>query len=104
MNIIELDLLDGRGLIEAAVAGPVERVRLHEFMRHATVKITEQARRAECYDDLLAAVNKLVEWDDAEKDGRPYGDGKHWEMKQRLCGEAFDMARAAIAKSTGAPV
>lgn len=53
--------------------------------------------------ELLAACAAIVAWDDAEKDAPTYAsdNGAHWRMRQALCVDAFDKARAAIARATG---
>ena len=49
----------------------------------------EQARRAACFDDLLAALQALVALDDGDKP-----DLWHFNVE-------FDAARAAITRATG---
>ena len=57
-------------------------------MAHALAD-AEQARRAECFDDLLAALQALVALDDGDKP-----DLWHFNVE-------FDAARAAITRATG---
>jgi hypothetical protein len=54
--------------------------------------------------ELLEACMAMVAWDEAEKMAKPYDDdnGADWRQRLALCAEAFDKARAAIAKATQA--
>jgi hypothetical protein len=47
--------------------------------------------------DLLAACQAMIEWDNEEKSHR-----LDFYARMELCQRAFDLARAAIAKATGA--
>ena len=49
--------------------------------------IAEQKRRAECYDDLLAALDAAMDWNWLDDDARP--------------SRTADICDAAIAKATG---
>lgn len=48
---------------------------------------------------LVEACEKMIEWDDAEKAAKPFVDdnGAAFYHRMELCGQAFDMARAALA-------
>lgn len=52
--------------------------------------------------ELLDACKAIVAWDDAENSAPEYQSdgGAHWRWRQSLCVDAFDKARAAIAKAT----
>ena len=53
--------------------------------------------------DLLAACQAMAEWDAAENQLPPYDsdNGASFDQCMALCRDAFDKARAAIAKATG---
>lgn len=53
--------------------------------------------------ELLEACQAMAAWDHAEKNAKPYDEdgGKGFYERMAMCAEAFDKARAAIAKATG---
>lgn len=57
---------------------------------------------AEQRGELLAAVQAMVEWDNAEKRLPPYDSdgGASFSQACALCVDAFDKARAALTKAT----
>ena len=61
------------------------------------------ARLIAAAPDLLAACQAMAEWDAAENQLPPYDsdNGASFDQCMALCRDAFDKARAAIAKATG---
>jgi hypothetical protein len=61
------------------------------------------ARLIAAAPDLLDACRAMVAWDAAENSAEPFDNDNGTGFYQRiaLCREAFDKARAAIAKATG---
>lgn len=55
--------------------------------------------------ELLEACRAMIEWDDAEKSAKPFDEdqGKGFYYRMELCAEAFNKARAAIAKAESTP-
>jgi len=53
--------------------------------------------------ELYAACAAMIEWDEAEKNARPYDEdgGRAFHDRMTLCERAFDLARKAIAKARG---
>ena len=65
--------------------------------------LAERDRLKALNAELAAACAAIVDWDDAENDAPEYvsDNGAHWRMRQKLCTDAFDKARAALAKQKG---
>lgn len=62
------------------------------------------ARLIAAAPELLEACAAMIAWDEAEKAARPWNEdgGKGWHERLDACALAFEKARAAIAKATGA--
>lgn len=75
-----------------------------DFCNSPLFAVPQEPAAPDVNAELLEACKAIVAWDDAENNAPEYAsdDGAHWRMRQLLCGDAFDKARAAIVKAGGA--